>query len=328
MRHHHQSFSPFGTPEDPRPAQRGTRSRHDGFDRSPDGDDPRRDRRGGGRRGGRGEGFGPAGFRPAGFRPEGFGPAGFAAEASGEEDHRSGGPRRHDPRFGGPGFGRAGFGGPGFGGPDGDPRFGGPEGDPRADHRGRGRGRGRGPHRAPRGDVRTAVLLLLADEPMHGYQLMQTISERTGGRWSPSPGAIYPTLSQLEDEGLVETTKEGGRKLASLTETGRAHVEKERSSWADPFPQAATDDEENTVDLRILIRDLTNPIRDIVRSGSDAQVREAGTILSEARRSLYRILAGDTASARDASTEDASADGPRDGGVALTDEDVDPSTLP
>ena len=65
--------------------------------------------------------------------------------------------------------------------------------------RGRGGGRGRrgGPHRAPRGDVRAAVLLLLAEEPMHGYQLMQTIAERTGGRWSPSPGAVYPTLSQL-----------------------------------------------------------------------------------------------------------------------------------
>src|SRR4051812_39250222 len=75
-----------------------------------------------------------------------------------------------------------------------------PGGEP---HRGRGH-RGRG--RAPRGDVRTAVLVLLNEEPMHGYQLMQAIADRTGGRWRPSPGAIYPTLNQLEDEGLIAVT--------------------------------------------------------------------------------------------------------------------------
>src|SRR3954471_698319 len=102
-----------------------------------------------------------------------------------------------------------------------------PEGFP-----GRRRG-GRG--RAARGDVRAAVLQLLAEEPMHGYQLMQAIAERSGGRWTPSPGAIYPTLAQLEDEGLVTVTQESGRKLATLTEAGRAHVEERRGSWSDPF---------------------------------------------------------------------------------------------
>src|SRR4051794_3835778 len=78
--------------------------------------------------------------------------------------------------------------------------------------RGRRHGGPRGPRgRAARGDVRAAVLLLLAEEPMHGYQLMQAIAERSGGRWTPSPGAIYPTLNQLEDEGLVTVTQESGR---------------------------------------------------------------------------------------------------------------------
>src|SRR3954465_6285488 len=91
---------------------------------------------------------------------------------------------------------------------------------------------GRG--RAPRGDVRSAVLLLLAEEPMHGYQLMQAIADRSGGRWTPSPGAIYPTISQLEDEGLVTVTAESGRKLVTLTETGRDQAEASRAA-ADPF---------------------------------------------------------------------------------------------
>src|SRR3712207_1226108 len=96
-------------------------------------------------------------------------------------------------------------------------------------HRGRRRGR------VPRGDVRAAVLLLLAEEPMHGYQLMQAIADRTGGRWQPSPGAIYPTISQLEDEGLVTVTAESGRKLVALTDDGREHLDARRETWTDPF---------------------------------------------------------------------------------------------
>lgn len=205
---------------------------------------------------------------------------------------RGGGPGREGRRAGtGPRGGfdpRQGFGpGEGF-----DPREGfGPRG-PRGDGP-RGSGRGRGPRRAPRGDVRVAVLLLLAEEPMHGYQLMQTISERTGGRWSPSPGAIYPTLSQLEDEGLVVVTKEGGRKLATLTQAGTEHVAEHRSHWADPFPEAPTDEAENPVDLRGALHELAPAIRTVARSGTDAQIAEAQRILTEARQSLYRLLAGD-----------------------------------
>src|SRR6478609_5305548 len=92
----------------------------------------------------------------------------------------------------------------------------------------RGGAEGRRPHgrrgRVPRGDVRMAILQLLAEEPMHGYQLMQAIGDRSGGRWTPSPGAIYPTLNQLEDEGLVVVTADAGRKLATLTDAGREHI--------------------------------------------------------------------------------------------------------
>src|SRR4029450_6150218 len=84
---------------------------------------------------------------------------------------------------------------------------------------GRG-GPGWGSHRrgrAQRGEVGTAVLLVLADEPMHGYQIMQAMSDRTGGAWRASPAAVYPTIAQLEDEGLVTTQEEGGRRLVTLT---------------------------------------------------------------------------------------------------------------
>jgi DNA-binding PadR family transcriptional regulator len=150
-------------------------------------------------------------------------------------------------------------------------------------HRRGGRGR------VPRGDVRAAVLRLLTEEPMHGYQLMQAIAERSGGRWAPSPGAIYPTISQLEDEGLVTITADAGRKLVTLTDAGRSHVQERGDSWPDPFEgRSATDP---GADLRGLLEQLQGAVRQVARSGSDAQVTAAAAVLAEARRSLYLLLA-------------------------------------
>ena len=81
------------------------------------------------------------------------------------------------------------------------------------------RGRGR---KARRGDIRTAGLLLLAEEPRNGYQIMQEVEERSGGVWRPSPGSVYPALQQLEDEGLIRSQEADGRKLFALTEAGSA----------------------------------------------------------------------------------------------------------
>jgi DNA-binding PadR family transcriptional regulator len=150
------------------------------------------------------------------------------------------------------------------------------------------RGRGRG-GRVPRGDVRTAVLLLLADEPMHGYQLMQAVAERTGGRWQPSPGIIYPTISQLEDEGLISLTASAGRKLATLTEAGRSYVETSASSWSDPFTPFAG--RAGSVDLRAAVAQVHDAVRQVGRTGTTAQVEAAGRVLAEARRALYLLLA-------------------------------------
>jgi DNA-binding PadR family transcriptional regulator len=164
------------------------------------------------------------------------------------------------------------FGGPGF--------FGrGPGG------RGPG-GRGRG--RARRGDVRLALLRLLAEEPRNGYQLMQTIEERSGGRWRPSPGSVYPTLAQLEDEGLVRIETEGGRKLATLTDEGRAYLADEATAPTNPF-------ESMTEDARASGREVFEALaiasRTIGRTGSKAQIEAARAVLERARRELYLILA-------------------------------------
>jgi DNA-binding PadR family transcriptional regulator len=156
-----------------------------------------------------------------------------------------------------------------------------PEGGPGRRHGGRGR--------APRGDVRAAVLLLLDTEPMHGYQLMQAIAERSGGRWTPSPGAIYPTINQLEDEGMVTVTADAGRKLVTLTDAGREHIAERRESWSDPF--AGYQAGGPGADLRGLLEQLHGAVRQVARSGSDAQLTAAAAIITDARRALYLLLA-------------------------------------
>jgi len=164
-------------------------------------------------------------------------------------------------------------------------RRGGPHGGRRGPG-GRGPG-GRG--RAPRGDVRTAVLLLLDEEPMHGYQLMQAIAERSNGRWTPSPGAIYPALNLLEDEGLVTVAAEYGRKVATLTEAGRTQVADNRDVWPDPFAMGT--ESRGGPDLRSLLEQLHGATRQVGRAGSAEQVAAAAEILSSARRQMYLLLA-------------------------------------
>jgi DNA-binding PadR family transcriptional regulator len=174
----------------------------------------------------------------------------------------------------------------------------------RGRHRGGGRdfwfggpfGPGRGPFgrgsRARRGDVRAALLALLAEEPRNGYQLMQEIERRSEGVWRPSPGSVYPALQQLEDEGLVQTDESEGRKLYTLTDAGRdaaAAAEGEAAPW-----DAASDSVDSDVwELFGVARQVGMAIFQIAQAGTEEQVAKAREVLTNARRSLYGILAED-----------------------------------
>jgi DNA-binding PadR family transcriptional regulator len=124
---------------------------------------------------------------------------------------------------------------------------------------------------------------------MHGYQLMQAIADRTRGRWTPSPGAVYPTINQLEDEGLVTVIEESGRRLVTLTDLGREQAEAARAAASAPFDDYAADDA--GPDLRALLEQLHVATRLVSRAGTDTQRQAAAKALDEARRSLYLILA-------------------------------------
>jgi DNA-binding PadR family transcriptional regulator len=150
-------------------------------------------------------------------------------------------------------------------------------------------GGGRG--RARRGDVRLALLLLLAEEPRNGYQLMQEIEDRSGGRWRPSPGSVYPALAQLEDEGLVGAVeREGVGRIFEITDAGRQHLA-ERPD-ADP-PWVGEEDPATVTDLKGQIKQIHIAAMQVVHAGDEEQISRAAETLAEARRSLYRILAED-----------------------------------
>ena len=187
--------------------------------------------------------------------------------------------------FGPGGFGPGGFGTGAFGaGPFGAGPFG--AGPAR-------RGGGRRPGRGGRGDVRAAVLLLLTEGPMHGYQLIQQITARSGGVWTPSPGSVYPALSQLEDEGLVRLSRVEGRNTASLTDAGTVYIDEHRDHLGAPWVAASDAVSPEARSLRDEVGALTTAAHQLSQVGTAPQLAEASRQLTLARKALYRILAGD-----------------------------------
>jgi DNA-binding PadR family transcriptional regulator len=173
----------------------------------------------------------------------------------------------HHSRSGGGGWSMAGMGGPGAFGPW-----------------------GRGP-RARRGDMRISILALLAEKEMHGYQIIQELTDRSGGAWRPSPGSVYPTLQLLEDEGLVSGTEVEGRRVYALTDAGREVIADRPDSEKMPWEEAASGVGEGTQALREVTMQVGAAVWQVGGSGSPEQVQKAVAILEETRKKIYGILA-------------------------------------
>lgn len=142
--------------------------------------------------------------------------------------------------------------------------------------------------RMGRGDVRSAVLVLLAEESMHGYQVIREIEERTGGRWKPSAGSVYPTLQMLADEGLVTASTENDRKTYSLTDAGREAAAEASAPWA------TADSRKDSSHLSQLSKagfDLAQSVAEAARSCDASQQEQVTEVLHDARRKVYSILA-------------------------------------
>jgi DNA-binding PadR family transcriptional regulator len=147
----------------------------------------------------------------------------------------------------------------------------------------------RGP-KARRGDIRAAILGVLAEQPMNGYQIIQEIATRSGGVWKPSPGSIYPTLQQLEDEGLVRVEVDGGRRAYSLTDEGRTYVADHADEVSAPW-QAMSEAGRGEDDLKPLLGQVAGAVWQILATGTPDQQAKGREALVEFRRKLYAILA-------------------------------------
>ncbi len=179
------------------------------------------------------------------------------------------------------GEGPGGFGGPGprgFGPPFG---FGGPRGGFRGRHGGKAR----------RGDIRTAALLLLAEEPRNGYAIMQEVEQRSSGVWRPSPGSVYPALAQLEDEGLIRAEEVEGRKQFAITDAGREQVNARPQDAPAPWDTLADGVSTEVQELFGLMRQVGMAAVQLVQTATEKQLSEAKQVLTETRRAIYKILA-------------------------------------
>ena len=147
--------------------------------------------------------------------------------------------------------------------------------------------------RRSRGDVRAALLLLLEEEPRNGYGLMQEVEERSDGAWRPSPGSVYPALSQLEDEGLVAPAEGVQGKAFALTDAGRAYVEEHRERLGTPWTAASEGQPKGMGDLKQAIAGVAMATMQVAQTGDPQHIEAARRVLDDARKALYRLLAGD-----------------------------------
>jgi DNA-binding PadR family transcriptional regulator len=121
------------------------------------------------------------------------------------------------------------------------------------------------------GDMKYVILKLLRDKPMHGYEVMKALEERTHGCYKPSPGTVYPTLQWLEDEGLVSAREVDGKKVYEITDAGRAFLTEHRTTVDDIFDRIS-----ETID-----RIVAEPVADVNRG--------VGRVVSQAYRAAWKL---------------------------------------
>jgi DNA-binding PadR family transcriptional regulator len=139
--------------------------------------------------------------------------------------------------------------------------------------------------RRRRGDIRPLLLAGLIDGPAYGYELMKRLEEKADGRWRPSPGSVYPMLQQLEDEGLISSTEDGGRKTFALTESGSAEAD---SSALDRLAEGRNG---ASSQLRTELGQLHLAVKQIGLAGNDELTEQAIAAVKTARQAIYRLLA-------------------------------------
>jgi DNA-binding PadR family transcriptional regulator len=122
---------------------------------------------------------------------------------------------------------------------------------------------------------------------------MQEIEQRSDGVWRPSPGSVYPALAQLEDEGLIRSEEFDGRKRFAITDAGREILAARPADAAAPWDTLAGGVSGDVQELMRLLRQVAVASTQLVQSATESQLAEAKQVLTETRRTIYRILAND-----------------------------------
>ncbi|HUQ63652.1 MAG TPA: PadR family transcriptional regulator [Acidimicrobiales bacterium] len=130
------------------------------------------------------------------------------------------------------------------------------------------------------------MLAVLVEGPGHGYEVIQALEEKSGGRWRPSPGSVYPTLQQLEDEDLVRSEEREGKRIYEITDAGRLEAERRLAEGGAPW-------EDDGPDFRGNVKLLFLAYKQVMMAGSPQQAEAANEIIANTRKQMYRLLADD-----------------------------------
>jgi DNA-binding PadR family transcriptional regulator len=144
--------------------------------------------------------------------------------------------------------------------------------------------------RMRRGGTQAAILALLAEQPMHGYQIIQELATRSGGAWTPGAGSVYPALEQMEAQGLISGEQQEDRRVYSITEKGRELGQRGLSHGRAPWDEAA-EASGPRVNLGQSIYSLMHAVQQVGRTGTDEQVGRAVELIDQARKAVYQLLA-------------------------------------
>jgi DNA-binding PadR family transcriptional regulator len=141
--------------------------------------------------------------------------------------------------------------------------------------------------------VRAAILTLLEEKPAHGYDLIRELEERSGGMWQPSPGSVYPTLQLLEDQGLLTSEEVDGKRVYAITDQGRTHLAEHQERHGEAAPWEGFGDGEGFGKLFGAMSQLGAAVMQVARAGRTDQMDRVADIVTDARKSVYAILAED-----------------------------------
>jgi len=150
-------------------------------------------------------------------------------------------------------------------------------------------------HRARRGNMKPIILRMLQKMPMHGYEIINQLEEKSHGMWRPSAGSIYPNLQLLEEQDLVTSSVEDGKKVYALTDQGKAAAEKAEEEFKAPWEEKAAH-AKNFHELRITFLETMGVLRQIALQDSEEKNTEVKKILNETKEKLTKLVDEDTAS--------------------------------